>query len=283
MKSFRSCGVLVLAIVTLNLQTNYAANLVWTNLAGGTGAPPPTGRPTKSPPHRQRLHHELRQLHRHGERHATIANLTLGDTNATGIQKLTVSAGTFTVTNLTAGNQQHPVALRRHSRHLGLGPTARHQVNQAAGTWQLNTPININTYNLTNGELRGANCVITNFNWLGGSAKLRCAGHDHHHSREWRHAEHFQRDGQEHELLGCAGPGAHQPRHGHVERRGHLRQGGVLFDQQRQPDVERGLFAGGQRRQPTDAPKFRHAHQGHRQRQLLAQHRSPEQLGHGEH
>jgi hypothetical protein len=41
-------------------------------------------------------------------------------------------------------------------------------INQTAGTWRLNTATTVATYNLTNGELRGANVTVTNLNWLGG-------------------------------------------------------------------------------------------------------------------
>ena len=49
-------------------------------------------------------------------------------------------------------------------------------LNQANGTWQLNVPVALNNYNLTNGELRGANCTITNLNWAGGSLNSDALG-----------------------------------------------------------------------------------------------------------
>ncbi len=42
-------------------------------------------------------------------------------------------------------------------------------INESAGTWQLNLPATATTYNLTNGDLRGANLTLNNFNWLGGA------------------------------------------------------------------------------------------------------------------
>ena len=42
-------------------------------------------------------------------------------------------------------------------------------INESAGTWQLNLPVAATTYNLTNGDLRGANLALNNFNWLGGA------------------------------------------------------------------------------------------------------------------
>jgi hypothetical protein len=53
---------------------------------------------------------------------------------------------------------------------------AVNEMNQSAGTWQLNVPTVINHYNLTNGELRGANNAITNFNWFGGSLNSDALG-----------------------------------------------------------------------------------------------------------
>ena len=41
--------------------------------------------------------------------------------------------------------------------------------NIAAGTLWPTLPVVFNNLNLTNAELRGANCIITNFNWFGGS------------------------------------------------------------------------------------------------------------------
>ncbi len=41
-------------------------------------------------------------------------------------------------------------------------------INESAGTWQLNVPVSLATYNFTNGELRGGNLTVNNFNWLGG-------------------------------------------------------------------------------------------------------------------
>jgi hypothetical protein len=40
----------------------------------------------------------------------------------------------------------------------------------------LNVPTVINNYNLTNGELRGANNTITNFNWFGGNLNSDALG-----------------------------------------------------------------------------------------------------------
>ncbi len=42
-------------------------------------------------------------------------------------------------------------------------------INESSGIWQLNVPVNLTTYNLTNGELRGGNLTMNNFNWLGGT------------------------------------------------------------------------------------------------------------------
>jgi hypothetical protein len=42
-------------------------------------------------------------------------------------------------------------------------------INESGGTWKLNVPVSVNTYNLTNGELRGANLAVDTFNWLGGN------------------------------------------------------------------------------------------------------------------
>jgi hypothetical protein len=41
-------------------------------------------------------------------------------------------------------------------------------LNQSAGTYQPTVPVAVSTYNLTNGELRGANLSVDTFNWLGG-------------------------------------------------------------------------------------------------------------------
>jgi hypothetical protein len=41
-------------------------------------------------------------------------------------------------------------------------------LNQQNGTFYGTLPLAFANYNMTNGELRGANVTITNFNWLGG-------------------------------------------------------------------------------------------------------------------
>jgi hypothetical protein len=42
-------------------------------------------------------------------------------------------------------------------------------INESAGIWRLNVPVSLATYNLTNGELRGANLAVDTFNWFGGN------------------------------------------------------------------------------------------------------------------
>ncbi len=49
-------------------------------------------------------------------------------------------------------------------------------INQSSGVWRLHVPTTVNTYNLTNGELRGANLSINNFNWQGGNLTSENAG-----------------------------------------------------------------------------------------------------------
>lgn len=41
-------------------------------------------------------------------------------------------------------------------------------INQNSGVWRLNVATAVDTYNLSGGEFRGANLVVTNFNWTGG-------------------------------------------------------------------------------------------------------------------
>lgn len=48
--------------------------------------------------------------------------------------------------------------------------------NQAAGVFYGTLPLAFNDYNLTNGELRGANLRMTNFNWRGGELNAENAG-----------------------------------------------------------------------------------------------------------
>jgi hypothetical protein len=105
----------------------------------------------------------------------SLASLTLGDTNATGLQQLSHLGGALTVTNVSSAT--NGVIFLSAGTLTTAGPAELlGPVNQANGTWQLHTPISLNTYNLTNGELRGANCVITNLNWLGGSLNADALG-----------------------------------------------------------------------------------------------------------
>jgi hypothetical protein len=167
MKSLRLSAALALTLVTFS-QHSHAGELVWTNTSGGNWSTAANWSPNAVP-----TATDSAFITNSGNytvtvnASATVARLTLGDTNATGLQKLTVNAGTFTITNLTAATNS---ILLLSAGTLVTAGTAEllGEVNQAGGTWQLTTPINLNTYNLTNGELRGANCVITNFNWFGG-------------------------------------------------------------------------------------------------------------------
>ena len=56
-------------------------------------------------------------------------------------------------------------------------------INQSAGTLQLTVPSYLSVYNLTNGELRGRDLTVTNFNWYAG------CGHDAPWSWSWAHCE----------------------------------------------------------------------------------------------
>jgi len=175
MKLFRLVAAFAAVLVTLSLQSR-AATLVWTNTAGGIWSTAANWSPNASP-----AAADTTFITNSGtytvtvNAGATIANLTVGDTNATGTQTLSITAGTFTITNVTSASNgvillNAGILATSGSANLS-GP-----VNHNTGTWQLNTPININTYNLTNGELRGANCIITNFNWLGGSLNSDALG-----------------------------------------------------------------------------------------------------------
>jgi hypothetical protein len=43
------------------------------------------------------------------------------------------------------------------------------ELNQSAGVWRPTRALSMPTFNMTNGELRGANVALNNFNWLGGA------------------------------------------------------------------------------------------------------------------
>jgi photosystem II stability/assembly factor-like uncharacterized protein len=50
-----------------------------------------------------------------------------------------------------------------------LAPNVVDTINESAGVWRLALPASINTYNLTNGILRGGTLTVTNFNWTDGT------------------------------------------------------------------------------------------------------------------
>jgi len=50
------------------------------------------------------------------------------------------------------------------------------QINQSAGVLQLGTPCFLANYNLTNGELRGRDLTVTNFNWWDGNLNSAAPG-----------------------------------------------------------------------------------------------------------
>ena len=175
MKSLRFLAALALALVASNLQSQ-AATFIWTNTAGGIWSTAANWSPNAAPAAADTVFITNSGTYSVTvNAGASIANLTIGDTNATGIQRLAITASTFTVTNVSSASNG---VIFLSAGTLVTAGTADlfGDVNQAGGTWQLNTPININTYNLTNGELRGANCIITNFNWLGGSLNSDALG-----------------------------------------------------------------------------------------------------------
>lgn len=49
-------------------------------------------------------------------------------------------------------------------------------INQSAGSFQLQVPATLATYNLTNGELRGRDLTVTNFTWIDGNLNNRAPG-----------------------------------------------------------------------------------------------------------
>ena len=178
MKKFVTRGGLLLAVLGLfgTVGSLPAATVVWTNTAGGFWSVATNWSPNTVP-----AAADTAFLTNSGtytitaNASATIANLTVGDTNSTGTQTLAITVGTFTVTNVTSASNG---VIFLSAGVLVTSGTANlvGNVNQANGTWQLNTPIAINNYNLTNGELRGANCIITNLYWLAGGLNSDALG-----------------------------------------------------------------------------------------------------------
>jgi hypothetical protein len=168
MKSFRFVVTFIAALFTLNIQT-HAATLVWTNTAGGAWSTAANWSPNAVP-----AAGDLVFITNSGtytvsfNTSVNLASLTVGHTSATGLQQLSNLGGTLTVTNVSSASNG---VIHLSSGTFTTAGTADlvGPVNHNTGTWQLQTPININIYNLTNAELRGANCVITNLNWIGGS------------------------------------------------------------------------------------------------------------------
>jgi hypothetical protein len=78
---------------------------------------------------------------------------------------------TLSTTNLTSPALLLAGAVLNQNTNIAVN-----ELNQSSGTWQLNVPTVINNYNLTNGELRGANNTITNFNWFGGQLNSDASG-----------------------------------------------------------------------------------------------------------
>ncbi len=167
---------LVASLIGLNSQPASAATIVWTNLNGGLWSAATNWSPNQVP-----AGADTAVITNAGSytitnnATTTITGLTLGDTNSPGTPKLIITAGTFTTTNTTVAS--NGVFVLSAGTVVTAGPTdIAGTFNQASGTWQLNVPANINNYGLTNGELRGANCVITNLNWVGGSLNSDALG-----------------------------------------------------------------------------------------------------------
>jgi len=175
MKSFRFFFAFTIAALAPALET-HAATLVWTNPASGNWNTAANWSPNAVPAAGDSVFITNSGTYTVSfNASVSLASLTIGHTNATGVQQLSNLGGALTVTNVSSASNG--------ILHLGSGTFTTSgtaalvgPVNHNTGTWQLNTPININTYNLTNAELRGANCVITNFNWLGGQLNSDALG-----------------------------------------------------------------------------------------------------------
>ena len=165
-----------LIFLTMLVPRGWSAQLVWTNTAGGNWTAAANWEPNVVP-----AAVDTAVITNAGtytvtsSATVTITGLTLGDTNATGTPKLLITAGTFTVTNTSVAS--NGVIFLSAGTVTTAGPaTIGGTFSQASGTLQLNTTASINNYNLTNGELRGANCTITNFNWIGGALNSDALG-----------------------------------------------------------------------------------------------------------
>jgi len=156
-------------ILAATLVSTPAADLVWTNVAGGNWSNTNNWSPNQVPANGDSVF-----ITNSGSyivtfsTTASLASLTVGDTNSTGVQRFSNLSGALTVTNITSAANG---VILISGATMTISGTAEliGEVNQASGTLQLNTPVNLNQFNMTNGVLSGANCFITNFNWIGGT------------------------------------------------------------------------------------------------------------------
>ncbi|MFN3407607.1 MAG: beta strand repeat-containing protein [Limisphaerales bacterium] len=163
----RITGLAVLSLLVFHAQV-FASTLVWTNTAGGNWNVAANWSPNAVP-----AAADTAFITNAGtytvtvNAAATIASLTVGDPTVGGSPTLAITAGAFTVTNLVVAPIAQVLVSGGTLRPAGpatlLGP-----IHQTSGVFQPLVPINLNTYNLTNGEFRGANVFVTNFVWVAG-------------------------------------------------------------------------------------------------------------------
>ena len=105
MKLFRLVAAFAAVLVTLSLQSR-AATLVWTNTAGGNWSTAANWTPNVVPATGDSVFITNSGTYTVSfNTSVNLASLTVGDTNATGIQQLSNLGGALTVTNIsTASN-----------------------------------------------------------------------------------------------------------------------------------------------------------------------------------
>jgi hypothetical protein len=170
----RFAVLLCTSLVLFTLQTIRAADIIWTNTAGGAWDVAANWSPNQVP-----AGADTAWITNAGVYTVTnsttivVGGLNLGASSGTQILRLTT--GTMTVTNTSARN--NTIISLVGGSLTAAGPlNSAGQINQSGLTLWLLSSATLGNYNLTNGELRGGTLTVTNFNWMDGNLNSDVAG-----------------------------------------------------------------------------------------------------------
>ncbi|HYG25182.1 MAG TPA: immunoglobulin domain-containing protein [Verrucomicrobiae bacterium] len=162
--------------LSVGQQSSFAADVVWTNAAGGNWSAAANWNPNQVP-----TGADAAWITNSGSytvtvsANASVDALTLGSSLSTGTRTLQVAGGTLSVTNGSCASNGLILISGGALQAAGTF-SSRGSVHQTGGTLWLLSSAMLNTYNFTNGDLRGGLLTVTNLTWAGGNMYADATG-----------------------------------------------------------------------------------------------------------